>query len=198
MSAVRNLGSIFSLGILFTLSATPVNALPGQSTDEVASWMQGHPTLRPGKGEKLMVRKSDTASQGFSFHASLLPPGKIKAMTPNAGRVRSEVLTLFDVRNGVSHQRLQESLRAIYGVEIAQDFDRASVIYAYPSDAEILEAVQKNQPQIAALQGELRQGRQYAYWLEIAQTPEGLAYSGRLTVFLKDDLAKVEAELKNR
>jgi hypothetical protein len=86
----------------------------------------------------------------------------------------------------------------IYGVEISQDFDRASVLYAYPSEEKIIEAVRKNDPKLAALQGELRQGRRYAYWLEIAQTPEGLAYSGKVTVFLADDLEKLKTELTNR
>jgi hypothetical protein len=192
MKTVQILAAIAPL-----LVALPAHALPGQSTDAVASWMQTHPTLRPGRGEKLMVRKQDTAAQGFSFQASLLPPGKLQA-SPSGGRVRSESLSLFDVRNGVTQNRLHESLRAIYGVEIAQDFDRAQVIYAYPSEAKIQQAVQQEQPQLAALQGELRQGRRYAYWLEIAQTPAGLAYSGRLTVFLLEDLAKLEAELKHR
>ncbi len=201
MSVVKNLGSIVGLGILFSLfslSATPAHGLPGQTTDEVASWIQGHPTLRPQRGEKLMVRKSDTASQGFTFQASLLAPGKLKAGAPNARTVRSEAFTLFDVRNGVSQNRLKESLRVIYGVEISQDFDRAQVLYAYPSEEKIREAVRKNNPKVAALQGELRQGRRYAYWLEIAQTPEGLAYSGKLTIFLTDDVEKLKAELTNR
>jgi hypothetical protein len=196
MSVVKSLVAIAGLGI-FSF-ATPAQGLPGQTVDEVTSWIQGHPTLRPQRGERLIVNKSDTASQRFSFQASLVAPGKIKTGSPNARTIRSESLSLFDMRNGVSQNRLKESLRVIYGVEISQDFDRASVLYAYPSEEKIIEAVRKNDPKLAALQGELRQGRRYAYWLEIAQTPEGLAYSGKVTVFLADDLEKLKTELTNR
>jgi hypothetical protein len=190
-------GSVLGLGLLLILGASPAKALPGQSTDEAAAWIKANPTLRPSRGEKFLVTKSDSASQRFTFEASLLPPGRIQ-ISPNAGIVRSERLTLFDNRNGVTQNRLRESLRAIYGIEIFQDYDRAQVIYTYPSDATIQQAIAQNNLLLASLQGELRQGNRYAYWLEIAQTPEGFAYSGRLTVFLRSDLDKLEAELRNR
>ena len=183
--------------IVLLVAASPAHALPGQTTDEAAAWIQANPTLRPRRSEKFLVTKSDSAAQRFTFEASLLPPGRIKG-APNAGIVRSERLTLFDVQNGVTQNRLKESLRAIYGLEVSQDFDRAQVIYAYPSEATIQQAVTQNNPLLASLQGELRQGNRYAYWLEVAQTPEGFAYSGRLTVFLRNDLNKIEAELRNR
>lgn len=196
MNGVK-LRSIFGFAVLFALGASPARALPGQTTDEVAAWMQANPTLRPSRGEKLLVRKSDSAAQRFTFQASLLPPGRLSTF-PNAGRVRSETLTIFDVLNGITQNRLKESLRAIYGLDVSQDFDRAKVLYTYPSEAVIQEAVAQNNPLLASLQGELRQGSRYAYWLEVAQTAEGYAYSGRLTVFLKNDLNKLEAELKSR
>lgn len=183
--------------VLLGLVATPARALPGQTTDEVAAWIKANPTLRPGRGEKFLVTKSDSAAQRFTFEASLLPPGRIKS-SPNARVIRSERLTVFDMLNGVTQNRLQESLRAIYGLEVSQDFDRAQLIYSYPSEATIQQAVTQKNPLLASLQGELRQGSRYAYWLEIAQTPEGLAYSGRLTVFLRADIDKLEAELRNR
>ncbi len=179
------------------MGATSARALPGQSASEVASWMQANPTVRPSRGEKLLVRKNDSAAQSFSFQASLLSPGRITALS-KGGTIRSEVLTLFDVRNGVSFSRLKESLRTIYGMEISQDYDRAKTIYTYPNDKIVQQDIRRANPQQSALQGELRQGDRYAYWLEVAQTSEGRANSGRLTVFLRDDVEKLVAELRQR
>ncbi|MBW4539781.1 MAG: hypothetical protein KME43_11650 [Myxacorys chilensis ATA2-1-KO14] len=179
------------------MGATSARALPGQSASEVASWMQANPTVRPSRGEKLLVRKNDSAAQSFSFQASLLSPGRITALS-KGGTIRSEVLTLFDVRNGVSFSRLKESLRTIYGMEISQDYDRATTIYTYPTDKIVQQDIRRANPQQSALQGELRQGDRYAYWLEVAQTSEGRANSGRLTVFLRDDVEKLAAELRQR
>lgn len=193
MSGVK-FSSVLWLVIMLGVGA-PAQALPGQTSDEVAAWIKANPTLRPSPGERFLVTKSSTAAQRFTFEATLLPPGRIKA-APNAGIIRSERLSLFDVLNGITLNRLQESLRAIYGLDVSQDFDRARVLYAYPSEAIIQQAITANKPLLASLQGELRQGDRYAYWLEIAQTPEGYAYAGRLTVFLKNDISKLEAELK--
>jgi hypothetical protein len=195
MITVKKLG--LGLGFFLLFSTTSAQALPGQSTDEVASWMQANSTVRPNRGEKFLVRKNDSAAQSFSFQASLLSPGRIKAI-PNAGIIRSEVLSLFDVRNGVTMNRLQESLRVIYGSEVSQDYDRATVVYTYPTNKTIQHEVSDAKPQKSALQGELRRGDLYAYWLEVAQTPEGRANSGRLTVFLREDVDKLETELRNR
>lgn len=195
MDGIR-FSSILGFGLLL-MAASPARALPGESTKDVAAWMQANPTLRPSPGEKFLVTKSGTAAQRFTFEASLLAPGKIR-LSPTSGIIRSERLTLFDMQNGVTQERLKESLRAIYGSDISQDFDRAQVLYTYPSDITVRQAITQNNPLLASLQGELRRGSRYAYWLEVAQTAEGLAYSGRLTVFLRDDLDKLEAELRNR
>lgn len=196
MNGIRFVG-ILGLGLLLISGAKPARALPGQTTKEVAAWMQANSTLRPSRGEKFLVTKSNTAAQRFTFEASLLSPGRIKA-SPNAAIIRSERLTLFDMQNGVTQERLKESLRAIYGLEVSQDFDRAQVLYTYPSEVTIQQAIAQNNPLLASLQGELRRGSRYAYWSEIAQTPEGLAYSGRVTLLLRDDLDALEAEIRNR
>ncbi|NDJ19206.1 hypothetical protein [Myxacorys almedinensis] len=197
MQVVCNYGAILGIGFFVLVGASSATALPGQSIDEVASWMQANPTVRPRRGEKLLVRKQDSAAQSFSFQASLLPPGKITALA-NGGIVRSEVLTLFDVRNGVTFDRLRASLRNIYGATLSQDYDRAQVIYTYPTANTIQHEVNRADPHRAALQGELRQSDRYAYWLEVAQTSEGRATSGRLTVLLRDDVEKLAAELRNK
>ena len=196
MNGIR-FGSLLGSGLLLLSGANPARALPGQTTKEVAAWMQANPTLRPSRGEKFLVTKSSTAAQRFTFEASLLSPGRIR-QSPNAGIIRSERLMLFDMQNGVTQERLKESLRAIYGLEVSQDFDRAQVVYAYPSEVTIQQAIAQNNPLLASLQGELRRGSRYAYWLEIAQTPEGLAYAGRITLLLRNDVDLLESEIRNR
>ena len=182
------------VGMLFDSKA---EALPGQTTEEVTTWIQAHPTLRPRPGERLFIQKSDTAAQRFTFQASVLPPGRVR-LTQDRGRIRSERLTMYDAINGMSFQRLQESLRVIYSLDIYQDFNRAQVIYEYPNQSAINSARMARTPIREALQGELRVGDRYVYWMEIAQPPGGKAFTGKMTVFLKADLDKLESELRNR
>ena len=185
---------IFNCWLFFPLSA---NALPGQTTEEVAAWIQANPSLRPQSGETLLVRKSDTAAQRFVFQASTLAPGR--ATPPlRTGIVRSERFEIFDLVNGVNVARVQETLRIIYGLGIYQDFQRARVVYAYPDETLVSLARNQNAPLLEALQGELRLGERFAYWIEIAQPREGRPISGRMTVLLKEDLDKIQAEIRNR
>ena len=179
------------------LSAPAAQALPGQAADQVAIWIQANPTLKPNRGEKLMVRKSDSAAQRFMFEASLLSPGRLSA-SKSGGLIRSEKLTLFDMLNGVTKYRLEESLRSVYGPDLFQDYDQAKVVYRYPSAEMRQRSINQKAPLLEALEGELRQGRQHAYWLEIAKSKEGVAYAGRVTVFLQEDLTKLTTELQNR
>ncbi len=172
-------------------------ALPGEITENVGAWIKAHPTLRPGVNEKFFVQKSDTAAQRFTFQASVLPPGKV-GFTKDRSRIRSERLTMYDAINGMSLERLQESLRVIYGLDIYQDFQRAQVVYEYPSQSAINSARFAKTPIREALRGELRLGDRYAYWLEIAQPKNGKAFTGQMTVLLKSDLDKLQAELRNR
>lgn len=183
-----------SVGILLNY---PVQALPGESTEEVTTWIQGHPTLRPRSGEKLFVSKSDTAAQRFTFQASVLPPGKV-TFTKDRSTIRTERLSMYDGVNGVTIERLQESLRVIYGLDIYQDYNRAQVVYSYPNQSAINQARLAKTPIREALKGELRLGDRYAYWIEIAKPREGKALTGQITVFLKSDLDKLEAELRTR
>jgi hypothetical protein len=186
-------GRIVSLGVWLGLWGMPVQALPGQTPAEVTAWIQGHPTLRPESGEKLMVRKSDSVARRFTFQASLLQVGKASSAA-NGGVIRTERFTLFDMINGVTRDRLAESLRNLYGLDIYQDYVQAKSVYRYPSG-------QTNKPPTPlanAIQGEIWRGDRFAYWVEIAQTRQGYAYSGEITVFLKEDLPKLETELRAR
>ncbi|MBW4564276.1 MAG: hypothetical protein KME32_24675 [Mojavia pulchra JT2-VF2] len=184
----------FSMGMVFDSTA---NALPGQKTEEVETWIKAHSTLRPNNGEKLFVQKSDTAAQRFTFLASVLPPGKV-AFAKDRSKIRSERITMYDAVNGMTFQRFQEALRVIYGLDIYQDFNNAQLLYKYPNQSAINSARFAKTPIREALQGELRVGDRYAYWVEVAQPKTGKAFTGQMTILLKSDLDKLEAELRNR
>jgi len=186
-----------SLGILLTLAANPAKALPGQTTDKVIAWINANPTLRPGAGDGLLVRRSNTAAQRFNFEASVLPPGRI-TFPKDKGEIRTERLHLFDMINGVTSDRLKESLRVIYGLDIYQDFERARVAYTYPSAETVDQARRQRLPLLEARQGELRLGDRYAYWMEVVPTRNGKAFNGQVTVFLKEDFNKLQTELLGR
>ncbi|MTJ13749.1 hypothetical protein FJR11_14350 [Anabaena sp. UHCC 0187] len=174
-----------------------VKALPGESTEEVTTWIQAHPTLKPRQGERLFVSKSDTAAQRFTFQASVLPPGKV-TFTKDRSTIRTERMTMFDAVNGITLQRLEESLRVIYNTDVYQDYNDAQIVYQYPNQSGINTARLAKTPLREALQGELRVGDRYAYWVEIAQPKQGKAITGKLTVLLKADLDKLETELRTR
>jgi hypothetical protein len=178
--------------------ASPTLALPGQTVDDVTAWIKANPTLRPRNNERLIVRKSDSAAQRFVFEASLFAPGSFDPQSKGGGRIRSESLKLFDMQNGLTKARLEESLRAIYGLDITQDFDRAQTIYTYPTAATVRTGVSQQKPILAALQGKIRKGARFAYWVEVAQSDKGVAYAGRIVVFQHEDIDKLEAEIRNR
>ncbi|MGJ5675522.1 MAG: hypothetical protein ACR9NN_18215 [Nostochopsis sp.] len=180
-----------------TFFAHQAKALPGQSTEEVGAWIQAHPTLRPNSNERFFIQKSDTAAQRFTFQASVFAPGKVEFIQDRS-RIRSESLSMYDAINGMSFERLQESLRVVYGVDIYQDFKRAQVVYEYPIQNTVNSARFAKTPIREALRGELRLGDRYAYWLEIAQPNNGKAFTGQMTVLLKSDLDKLKAQLQKR
>lgn len=185
---------LISAEILLDSAAT---ALPGETTEEVTTWIQAHPTLRPRQGEKLFVSKSDTAAQRFTFQASVLPPGKV-TFTKDRSTIRTERMTMFDAVNGITLARLEESLRVIYSLDVYQDYNDAQIVYQYPNQSAINTARLAKTPIREALQGELRIGDRYAYWVEIAQPKQGKAITGKITVLLKADVNKLETELRTR
>jgi len=182
-----------------TLASTdPAVALPGQLTEDVEAWIQAHPTLQPRSGERLMVRKSNSAAQRFTFQASVFPPGRI-APTSNKGAIRTETLNFFDAANGITRERLEESLRVIYGLDIYQDSEQAQISYRYPGPVNVAQARNRRTALQAARQGELRIGDRFAYLMEVVQPADGSkAYSGQVQIMLKSDADKAEAELRNR
>jgi hypothetical protein len=189
--------STLTLTILVGIGGSKALALPGQSTEQVITWVNAHPTLKPSTDDGLTVKKSNSPTQRFTFEASVLPPGRL-TLVKDRGKIKSERFTFFDMINGVTSERLQESIRIIYGLDIYQDFQQAKVVYAYPSLATIDLAKRQNRPLLAARQGELRLGDRYAYLIEVTNTDKGKAYHGEVTVFLKDYLQKLEVELSDR
>ncbi|MFP4122750.1 hypothetical protein [Coleofasciculus sp.] len=191
------LGSFLLMGMVLGLTANPAQALPGQTVETVVAWIAAHPTLAPGIGDGLVVTKLNTAAQRFKFEASVLPPGQI-AFPTNRRLIQSEQISFYDMINGVTPERLTESLRVIYGPAIYQDYQRANLVYAYPTPATIDLARRQNRPMLIARQGELLLGNRFAYWLEVTRTENGKPINGRITVFLPEDLDKLEVELRNR
>jgi hypothetical protein len=176
---------------------SPGQALPGDTTEDVLSWIKAHPTLQPKPGERLFISKSDTAAQRFTFQASVLPAGRV-TFTKDRITIRTERMTIFDAVNGVTLQRLEGSLRVIYGLDVYQDYNEAQTIYQYPDQTTINTSRLAKTPMREALKGELRIGDRYGYWVEIAQPKEGKAITGKITVLLKADLDKLETELRTR
>ena len=193
--AQQGLGMLLVLMGVGSLGNPVAQALPGQSVRDAQAWIQAHPTLKPLPGETLVVRKADTAAQRFSFKSSIFPPFPVS--TPQGSRViRHESIELFDMINGVSAVRLEESLRVVYGLDVFQDYDRGAVLYRYPAP-QTLDRLRSQVTSIQqARQGQLRLGDRFGYWMEIVQTPEGRPYNGQMVVFLKEDLAGVEAQLR--
>lgn len=196
----KKIGGAIALFLLgYTATEIIVNqqavALPGQKADDVAAWIQAHPTLQPELGERLRVQRTDTAAQRFLFEASRLPPGR--PLEPGViGEIRSEKIELFDIINGVTRDRLEESLRVIYGSDLYRDYMEAEPVYTYPNADTFRQS--RNSPLLTFLEGELRQGDRYAYWVEVARNPAGVNYSGRITVLLPEDVAGLEAQLRDR
>jgi len=194
----KSLLQVLILPLVFLISNnSAATALPGQATEEVETWIKAHPTLSPRSGERFLVTKTDTAAQRFSFQAMVSAPGKV-TFSKNRSQIRTERISMYDAINGMSLDRLKESLRIIYGLDIYQDYKGAQVIYEYPNQSAINAARFAKTPIREGLTGELRVGDRYGYWVEVAQAKNGKAYTGQMTVFLKSDLDKLEEELRNR
>lgn len=190
-----SLSMSISLGLGFLVGiTTPTWALPGQTVDEAVTWIQRHPTLQPSDGERLRVRKSDTPAHRFMFEALLYSPGGTDSDDRNL--IRMEQLSFFDRTTGVSPSRLQHALQVIYGPDVYQDYQQASVVYQYPDLVET--EPESDAPLRELLQGEVRQGERYGYWLETVPTAEGIAYNGQISVFLVEDVEGVVSALQRR
>ena len=179
---------LFALGVSLPtlLSAGPSYGLPGYSVNEVKTWMQGHPTLRADSREGLRVHRVDTPSRRFTFQASVFPVGGFQRSgnnriwssgnrQPNFNTVRREELILVDYDQPVTIARLEESLRTLYGPDTYADYRRAQSVYSYISET-------------STIQGKVRLGNLYAYWVEVTTDPNGVITTGRLNVLLTEDV----------
>ncbi|HSM80346.1 MAG TPA: hypothetical protein VLS96_01610 [Nodosilinea sp.] len=173
-----------------TLAAPPAGALPGQTVTLAESWIRNNPTLRPAPHERLTINRLVAPGQRLTFQASVFP---VSGVSPDENRrqIRTERFALADHANPITGDRLDESLRAIYGQEIFNDYRQATVLLRYPERGARLAPGQN-----LVLRGELREGERFAYWQEIAYDRAGTAHLGRMAVFLKDDLPALQAQLE--
>ncbi len=173
------------------LTTHPGWALPGQTVNLTESWIRNNPTLRPGPNERLAINRLVAPGQRFTFQASVFPISGV-APDQNPRQIRSERFSLSDHANPITVERLDESLRAIYGQEIFNDYRQATVLLRYPARG--ARPAPTDNPNLV-LRGEVRQGERFAYWQEIAYDRAGTAYLGRMAVFVKDDLPALQTQL---
>ncbi|MEM7792942.1 MAG: hypothetical protein AAF579_00635 [Cyanobacteria bacterium P01_C01_bin.118] len=188
--------SLLALGLPLWFSATPSYGLPGHSVNEVKTWMQGHPTLRADSREGLRVHRADVPSRRFTFQASVFPVGGFQQAsrddvwsTVNRQRnfsiIRREEFILVDYDEPITIGRLEESLRTIYGPDTYADYRRAQPVYDY-------EAI------TGTIQGEVRLGNTYAYWLELTPDPSGVITTGKLNILLPEDVNRLQTYLNQQ
>ena len=183
-------------GLPILLSANPSYGLPGHSVNEVKTWMQGHPTLRADSREGLRVHRADIPSRRFTFQASVFPVGGLRRSDENSvwadsrrqrnlSIVRREEFILVDYDEPVSIARLEESLRTLYGPDTYADYRRAQSVYSYVTET-------------GTIQGEVRLGQAYAYWVEITPDLNGVVTTGKLNVLLPEDVNRLQRYLEQQ
>ncbi len=196
----KNIGlGLLALGVGLPcwFSAQPSYGLPGHSVNEVKTWMQGHPTLRADSREGLRVHRADIPSRRFTFQASVFPVGGFQDapsdddIWASQGQrdfsiVRREEFILVNYDQPVTLVRLEESLRTLYGPDTYADYRRAQPIYNYGLDVS------------TAIQGEVRLGGLYAYWLELTPDANGVVTIGKLNVLLSEDVERLQNYLQQQ
>ncbi len=189
---------LFILGVSLPilLSARPGYGLPGYSVNEVKTWMQGHPTLRADSREGLRVHRVDVPSRRFTFQASVFPIGGFQRSADNTiwssanrqqnfNTIRREEFILVDYEQPVTIARLEESLRTLYGPDTYADYRRAQSVYSYVSES-------------STIQGEVRLGNLYAYWVEVTPDANGVSTTGKLNVLLTEDIERLQRYLQQQ
>lgn len=189
----RLVGHAVGFGLLlWVVSANNAVALPGDIIRNVEAWIQSHPTLRPSPGERLIINRVETPARRFTFQATPFPVAGSIANVEITDTIRTEKITLVDTVDGISANRLEEALRAIYDALVYNDYRRATIVYRYPKEDIFTE------DSIGMQRGELREGDRFAYWMNLTMTSDGFTPSGTLTVFLKEDIAALQTNLQNR
>ncbi|MGB3291802.1 MAG: hypothetical protein WBB01_02290 [Phormidesmis sp.] len=184
-------------GIWLGLAST-ATALPGQSVQEAEAWMQAHPTLRATPGENLSLRRNDTPSRRYTFHASVFGPGSSSGESMLLRRseqrriVRSEKFTLVDIVSGVSIERLEDALRTLYGAEVYADYRRSQSVLVYSPGRPEDRGTQR------AARAQLSEGNLYAYVVEVLPNPDGTISTGSVTMMLREDIPALREALRSR
>ncbi len=171
-------------------------ALPGQPAVVVTEWLQAHPVLDAEPGETLLINRFQPDGSRFSFQASVAPPGRIINPLDNE-TIRSERMTFFNP-SGLTAQTLEQAIQDIYGEAIAVDLEQATEVLRYPAAAVLNEPITETNALARAIQGVVRQGEQFVYWLELTQNPDGSVQQGQAVVFEAEWLDKVKTELSQR
>jgi len=174
-------------------------ALPGQTVNEAQAWMQAHPSLRALPSERTSIRRSNTPSSRYTFHASAFGPSGgsgqsllVRRRSGGAVTIRSEKFTLVDIVRGVSIPQLEDSLRNIYGAEVYADYRRARAVLVYsPGRAEDRSTERAHRAQL--MEGEL-----YAYLIEVIPNTNGVVETGAVTVMLREDIPAIQEGLRSR
>ncbi len=191
--------SILAISLCLSNYCQGANALPGEAPRDVASWIASHPTLSPASSANgLFVQKTNTAAQRFTFQAFPQSSFRDHPRRNRGSLITSERFAFFDMINGVTIERLEETLRTIYGSNIDQDYQNAQVTYTYPTPETLELARRQGLPLLASQQGELRLGENFAYWIEVTNTDTGIAYNGHLQILLKEDLFTLQSRINSR
>lgn len=165
-------------------------AIPGESVSTVEAWIDAHPTLRPSPNERLVVNRAETPARRFTFRATVIP---VTGLSPNLelqGIIRTEETRLVDIVDGISQVHLEEAIRAIYDAAIYNDYRRAQIVYTYPAPS-----FAASSEESSWRQGELREGYRFGYWIERVVDRNGFAAVGEVSVFLREDLPQLQADL---
>ncbi len=199
--AKTTLSTLLGLGMWMGMAAGAV-ALPGQSVREAEAWMQAHPTLRAEPRERLSIRRNDTPSRRYTFHASVFGPreqlaggsgGSLLARRNSTEpmMVRAEKFTLVDLISGVSINRLENALRTLYGAEVYADYRRSQPILIYSPDQGDRSDTQRSS------RAQLSEGDIFAYLIEVMPNPDGTIHTGGVTVMLKADVPALVTALRD-
>lgn len=182
--------------LILGLGLAPAYGIPGQTTDVAAAWVRDNPVLNPGPGETLLLQRVEPDGSRFTFQAEVAPPGRLTT-PPDREIIRSERMTFF-APEGISPDQLEQSIRDIYGPEIAADLEGAEEVLRYPSP-EILAAPITDETFLQrAIQGVIKQGGQFVYWLELTQNRDGTVQQGQAVVFEPEWVPKVQREIEER
>lgn len=183
-------------GLSVCLLALPGEAIPGQSADQAAAWIQENAALGAEPGETLLINRTQPDGTRFSFQASVAPPGRI--INPlDRETIRSERMTFFKPE-GLTPQDLEEAINAIYGPEIAADLEQAEEVLRYPAP-QVLSAPSTDENFLErAIQGVVKQGELLVYWMELTQNRDGTVQQGQAVVFEEEWLPKITEELSQR